>query len=300
MKKVIHLSLFIIVLSLPMLSQAKPLDIYVSIPPQKWLLEQLGGELVTTHVLVGKGQDPHTFEPTPRQVVSLSAAQVFFTMNMPFENVLLHKLVHNNTNLKTLDVTKGIQRIPFTRDEEHGHHDHEEAHHDHHGHDHKAGLDPHTWLSAKNLQKMAEIMTETLIKLDAANTEVYAKNLATIKKQLTDIDEKIHHQLEPYHDARFYVFHPSFGYFAHDYHLIQEAVEIEGKSPSPKQLSKLIQMAKADKVKVIFTQPQFDQRSGQAIAAAINGSVVPLNPLAENVAENLQLMADKIAASLSK
>ena len=50
---------------------ASPLQIFVSIPPQKWLVEQVGGKLVSTHVLVDRGQEPHNFEPTPKQVAAL-------------------------------------------------------------------------------------------------------------------------------------------------------------------------------------------------------------------------------------
>jgi len=48
----------------------------------------------------------------------------------------------------------------------------------------------------------------------------------------------------------------------------------------------LIGQARADKVRIIFTQPQFDVRSAAVVAAAINGTVVSLNPLAKNVLKN--------------
>ena len=61
---------------------ASPLQIFVSIPPQKWLVEQVGGKLVSTHVLVDRGQEPHNFEPTPKQVAALFRSQLFFTVDM--------------------------------------------------------------------------------------------------------------------------------------------------------------------------------------------------------------------------
>ena len=81
---------------------------------------------------------------------------------------------------------------------------------------------------------------------------------------------------------------------------MQRAVEVEGKSPSPRQLAKLIKEAQEENVKVIFVQPQFDPKSAKAVAAAIGGAVVPLDALAENVAGNLRTMADKIASGLAK
>ena len=80
----------------------------------------------------------------------------------------------------------------------------------------------------------------------------------------------------------------------------QEAVEVEGKSPTPRQLYSLLTRAKTDKVKIVFVQPQFDRKSAQAIANGIGGEVVPLDPLAEDVVGNLKIMAEKIQSALKQ
>lgn len=306
MKRLISSFILMLALFTAKTSIAAPLDIYVSILPQKWLLEKVGADLVRPHVLVDKGQDPHTFDPTPRQVVSLSAAKAYLTMNMQFENIMLKKLIHNNNMLKTIDVTKGIMRLPMSREttthiKPHGSENHQAHghHHDTDEHHNDMLFDPHVWLSVSNLKIMATNIADALCSLDQTHSEQYKANLAAILKQLSTLKQELSLQLSPYKGARFYVFHPSFGYFADEYDLEQEAVEIEGKSPSPKQLSNLIQMAKEDNIKVIFTQPQFDKRSAQAIAAAIGGHVVPLDPLAEDVANNLRQMADYLTTSFN-
>jgi zinc transport system substrate-binding protein len=45
-------------------------------------------------------------------------------------------------------------------------------------------------------------------------------------------------------------------------------------------------------------QPQFDPKSANVVANAIHGEVVPMNPLAENAASNLEIMSEKIAEGL--
>ncbi|MEN8190132.1 MAG: hypothetical protein ABFS19_09820, partial [Thermodesulfobacteriota bacterium] len=57
--------------------------------------------------------------------------------------------------------------------------------------------------------------------------------------------------------------------------------------------------ARKDGARTIFTQPQFDPKSGEAIARAIGGQVVPLNPLAEDVMANIAGIAEKIELSFS-
>ena len=105
-------------------------------------------------------------------------------------------------------------------------------------------------------------------------------------------------KLAPYEGAQFFVFHPAFGYFAREYHLHQVPVEIAGKSPSPKQLFKIVSQARSQNIRVLFIQPQFDPNSAKAVAQAIDGTVATLDPLAENVIVNIEAMAEAIAESL--
>jgi zinc transport system substrate-binding protein len=105
--------------------------------------------------------------------------------------------------------------------------------------------------------------------------------------ELDAVDRRLGESLKPYRGQAFYVFHPAFGYFADAYHLRQESVEIEGKPPTPRQLVDLIQQARADRVKIIFLQPQFNQQAAQSIAQALGGTAMPMDSLAYDVVKNL-------------
>jgi len=261
---------------------ATPLKVFVSIPPQKWLCKQLGGELLTVDILIAGGQDPHGFEPSPRQIQSLAGATVYFTVGMEFEREIVRRLQSASPDLLIVDSSEKIRKISI----EGG------------GHGHKPVLDPHVWLSPKNLKNMAATMVSALVEEDPENAEVYGKNLQSLNIRLDNLDKTISTKLAPFRGASLFVFHPAFGYFAHSYQMHQVAVETGGKSPTPRQLFKLIQKAKAEKVKVIFVQPQFDPRSCESVAAAIGGRVVPLDSLSEDVAGNLEIMAEKIEQAL--
>lgn len=272
------------------------MEVFVSIPPQKWLVDKVGGELVNTTILVKEGQDPHTFEPSPRQLAALSRAEIWFTMNMEFEQQLVRKVAAVAPGLRIVDITSRVERIAMAASD----HEHDKEHHlasDKHD-PFPERLDPHVWLSPLNLQLMSVDVAEALGAADPGNAVSYTARQAEAQKELNELHQDIMRQLKPYSGSSFYVFHPSFGYFAHTYNLVQEPVEIEGKSPGPRQLSRLIAKARAERVKVIFVQPQFDPKSARAVAAAIGGDVVPLDSLAEDVAANLKMMATKIEAAL--
>jgi zinc transport system substrate-binding protein len=275
------------------LAFSAPMEVFVSIPPQKWLSDQIGGTLVTTHVLVDKGQDPHTYEPTPQQITALSQAKIYFTLDLDFEGQIIPRLEKTVPSLHVIDTADAIPKIAITEDKQNDHGSTNKRHH------HHEGLDPHVWLSPLNLKIMAADMARAMISYDPANKSSYEKNLLEVNGILDQLHQKIQHELAPFQGASFYVFHPAFGYVAHTYHLRQEAIETGGKSPTPRQLSTLIARARANKAHVIFVQPQFDPKSAAAIANAIGGEVVPLDPLAEDVVANLGLMAQKIKVALS-
>ena len=272
---------------------AKSMDVFVSIPPQKWLTDHIGGDRVTTHILINKGQDPHTFEPSPVQIAKLANASLYFMTDMPFEKIIVRILQQNGTTLHIVNAAENISKIPIQM-----HHD-THSHHDH-GTKQQQNLDPHIWLSPINLKIMAQNITVALANEDPTNRKLYEDNFAQVEEILNELHKRLLLLLAPYQGETILVFHPSFGYFTHTYNLHQEAVEVAGKAPTPKQLVTIIQKAKEENIRVIFVQPQFDTKSGAAVAAAISGRVVPLDPLAEDIIGNLLLMGDSIAEALDK
>ena len=259
-------------------------QIFVTVPPQAYLVERIGGDAVEVHTLVDKGQDPHTFEPTPRQAASLAGASLFFTVDIPFEKQLAAKVAASNRNLRIVDSAKGIVRLPLT----------ESDHHEAHGNE----ADPHLWLDTDNLRIMADNMAAAMKGAMPERKDALQKNLALLQRDISELDKRLAATLTPHRGKTFYVFHPAFGYFAKAYGLKQKAVEVSGKSPAPRQLSALIRQAREDRVHTIFVQPQFDSKSAATVAKAISGSVVPIDPLDREVLRNLTTISTAIDHSL--
>ena len=137
-------------------------------------------------------------------------------------------------------------------------------------------------------------MRKAFTQIDPDNAIIYQSNYDDFSKRVTEVHTRLTNLLKPFKGERLYVFHPAFGYFTDTYGIEQVAIETGGKSPTPKQLAHIIQQAKANHAKIIFVQPQFEKRNAQAIASAINGSVVTLNPLEENLLKNFIHIADSI------
>jgi len=285
-------------------AHTQPHTIFVSILPQAFFAKAIGGEHVTVEVFVRPGASPHTYEPTPKQMALLSRASLFFRTGLPFEDRFIEGLASLHPQLTIKDLRQGIDLRHFGQEEAHHHHHHDHGHHarrvHHHDCVHGSGQpDPHIWLSPVLALKQCETICDAFCALAPNQAEHFMENLKELRTKLVDLHEELSQRLEPYRGSSFFVFHPAFGYFADAYGLKQVAVEHEGKQPSARQLARIIQMAKENDVRVIFVQPQFSKRTAQAVADAIEGSVVTMDPLAENYIDNLRIMGSNLVVALS-
>lgn len=294
--------------------QQEKLFIFTSIQPQEYFVEQIGGTRVKVQALVPPGSSPATYEPTPRQMADLSKAKIFFRIGVPFENAFLANITETTDNLHIVDTRKGIKlRIMqhhHGHENEHkstDHSDHEqhnhatEAEHAHDDDDHnKEGNDPHIWLSPKLVKIQARTITDALIDKDPDGKTYYEHNLSVFMNKLDKLDQHLTDALAPVKGRSFMVFHPSWGYFADAYGLKQEPIEIEGKEPSGKQLVRIIEMAQTENIRVVFVQPQFNMNSAKRIADAINGVVIPIDPLSRDYITNLEKVAETVREALQE
>lgn len=271
--------------------------VFVSVLPQQTVVERIGGQHVKVVTMVEAGGDPHGFSATARQVVELGRADLYFTIGMPFEDQYLPKIQETRPDLIVESMLTGIDLMDA---DPHHHHDH--AEHDAHDHDDESEgeKDTHVWLSPALLKVMAWNVRDALIEADPGNSEFYAANVTAFESELDEADARIRTLLTPFQGKTFYVFHPAFAYFAEAYGLEQKAIEIGGQKPSPQELADLIKEMQEAGAKVIFTQPQFDDKPAKAIASQIGASLTSIDPLDTDVIANLDRIASALAAGLSQ
>ncbi len=273
---------------------------FVSIAPEKFFVERIGGGLVDVNVVVGEGDDPHTYEPKPRQMKDMSHADIYFSIGIEFEEVWLTKFKDLNKNMKVVQLDKNIEKLMMAS--HHHYHNGEEHNHDeHNGEEHEEGRpDPHVWLSTRNARIIADEILQTLTKENPKNAETYKKNHEILIKDITALEDDIREILVNIPNREFIVFHPAWGYFARDFNLEQIPVEIEGKEPSPKELAELIRYAKERNIRVVFVSPQFSRKSAETIAKNINGETISIDPLSEDWMENMKKVAGKFKSVMGE
>jgi zinc transport system substrate-binding protein len=266
------------------------LNIYVSILPQKNLIERIGGEHVEATVMVGPGQSPATYEPTPRQMAGLAEADIYYRIGVPFEKAWMGRIRSANPGMVMLDAREGVE---LRRMEPAGGHHHD---YDHHDHEHEEGeADPHIWLSPPLIKILATRIRDRLQELDPDNRGDYQRNHTLFMQDLEQLDLDIRNRLQGLKRRNFMVFHPSWGYFCDTYKLHQIPIESAGKEPGARTLARLIEEAREQGIKVIFVQQQFSRKQADALAEAIGGRVVSIDPLAQDYPDNLRRVAEAIA-----
>ncbi len=254
------------------------LNITVSIVPQKYFVERIGGEYVKVNVMVEPGASPATYEPKPEQMTALSNAAAYISVGVPFESAWLEKIQSANPKMKLVDTTQGIERQATPG----------------------GGFNPHIWLSPALVKIQSQTIYAALAELDPAHKDQFKANLDVFLTEIDKLDAEIRATLAKTASKKFIVFHPAWGYFARDYGLQEIPIEVNGQEPSAQELARLIQTAQTENIKVVFVQPEFSQADAQTIAKEIGGEVLSISSLAPDWLANLQKVADTFAAVLNK
>ncbi|MDB6077008.1 MAG: zinc transporter substrate-binding protein, partial [Akkermansiaceae bacterium] len=221
------------------------------------LARQVGGDRVEVVDLVGQNGDPHHFAPAPADLVKAKDAKIYFASGMGLEAYLpsLRGVVGNTAEI--VEVGKDFPALQ------------EDDDHDHSGHDHHHTTDPHWWHSVDLFRRAAVITAETLSKADPAGAEIYQKNAAEYRDRLDELDRWVRKQIAaiPRDKRRLATAHAAFGYFCKDYGF--QAIPIQGvngeQMPSPKDLARLIDELKAEKVAALFPEKESNPKILQAL-----------------------------------
>jgi len=264
----------------------------VTIEPQRYFLEQIVGDKFQVNTLVPPGSSPETYEPSPSAMIKLGNSRAYFKVGfLGYENVWTGKLAENNPDLKIVDCSVEIEPVYGG----HGHHDHSHEAADH-SHNQTDAADPHVWSSAKNAVLFSQNMLNAVVELDVENAGLYRANFEKLTQKIAETDSALTRLLKDIPTRSFIVYHPALAYLARDYNLTQHSIEFEGKNPSPAQMKELVDLAKAENIKIVFVQQEFDIKNSEVIAREIGATSHTINPLAYEWDEELIRIAQLLAS----
>lgn len=222
------------------------------------------------------GVDAHSFEPTPKLMVSLEKSSLVvysgaglepWTQGFDFKS----KVINMSQHVKLRE----IQADEFDR---HDHHDHQCAH---------SKMDPHYWLDVSNMIIATNIITQELIKISPKNEAMYVENAQKYMRSLKDIDKEYATRLSSCGLDTIITNHNAFSYLSKKYNFHVEA--LSGLSPetvpSAKDIQRLMEHIKHNGVSTIFFESFVNDRVIKSIANDTGVKVDVLQPLG-NITEN--------------
>lgn len=259
--------------------------ITTTIPPLGMILRPLARGRADVQVLLGPGDSPHTYEPTPSDVRSVTGSLMLVHVNRHLDGWVTTLPAARIVPLAPL--LPSTHRLPMPpadgtdaggpRALEHGH---EQGGPEHGGHEH-GDTDPHFWTSPRAVRGVLPAMVDTLCAADPAGCTTYRENADSLSTDLQAIDVQIDAMLRPIRGRSVALSQPFFRYFLSAYGLrVTYIIEPRpAKEPSPRQIARQIQSIRDDGVSVIFTQTQLPDRSARAVADGAGIRTHALDPI---------------------
>lgn len=270
------------------------IPVCTGLAPVAHIASIVGGKRIKVTAMLPPGRSPHDYAPGTRELRLAMRSKLFFTTNMLYEQRITRAL---KDRVPVVNVSEKIHRIPLDS----GKHDHHHCGLDHHSCGGDAGSgDPHVWLSPVNCALMAERIAEELGRIAPAYKSEFKQRAADFAMRMRKCHETMLKRLAPYKGRSFFVYHPAFGYFANLYGLEQKAIELGGREATPARMASVIREARKAGVKVVFVQKQFNPASAKALANAIKGEVVELDPLAPDAEKNFNDICSALLKGFGK
>lgn len=223
--------------------------------PLKSFAEEIGGKHVEVESIYPAGTDLHSYEPTQKDIINASKADLFVYTGDNLDPVAKKVAATIKKDDKKLSLENKLDKSQLLTDQHsHGESEHEEEHeHEQGEHHHHGGYDPHVWLDPQYNQVFAKAIKDELIKKDPDNKKYYEKNYNKLNEELKNIDEKMKETSSKKQGNTVFISHESIGYLADRYGFVQKGVQnMNAEDPSQKALTKIVKEIKASGAKYIL------------------------------------------------
>lgn len=264
-------------------AESGKLNVCASFYPMFDFARKIGGNRVEVTNMVPSGMEPHDWEPTPQDIVTLEKADVFIYNGAGMEHWVEDVLASlGSKRLTAVEASKGIALMEGHAHEREEGQAPEYSHPDGKDHEHDSGgADPHVWLNPANAKVELANIKNAFIKADPENASYYEANYETWAKELDALDQEFRDALNPYAGREIIVAHQAFGYLCAAYGIKQVAIEglAPDSEPDPARVAEIIDFAKAHAVKVVFFEEMVSPKVAETIAKAIGAKTDVLSPV---------------------
>jgi ABC-type Zn uptake system ZnuABC Zn-binding protein ZnuA len=238
------------------------------------VVAQVGGSAIELTTLMGPGQDPHSYQPTPQDMAAVAEAHAIFVNGWDLEEALAHDLEGIAQDAAIVPISAGIEPLALgahQREDRETGGSHEES--EEHAH---AGADPHVWFSIQNVNQWAENVEHVLSDLDPAHAATFERNATAYQAELEGLEAYVKGQMAGIPaERRFLVTnHDSLGYLARDHGLTVLGTVLPAAStvaePSASDLAALIEEMEKRGICTLFAETTVSSKLAETVAAELD------------------------------
>ncbi len=243
------------------------LQVVASFYPIEYAVQQIGGDHVDASSLTPPGAEPHDLELTPKEVGSLTKADLLVytkgfqsavdqaSRNAP-KTLDLADTVHLDLSLGSITTVGGS-------DEE------------------GSGTDPHFWLDPTRMKSVGDAVAAELTRLDPAHKADYAANKVRFDTAMTTLDRQFSTGLKSCTNRTIVTGHAAFGYLAARYHLEQVGVTgvTPDQEPTPARLRDVATFVTKNQVSTIYTETLVSPAIAETVAKNTGAHTAVLDPI---------------------
>ena len=251
--------------------------VHAAFYPLEFLAKTIGGDQIQVISLTAPGAEPHDMELTPVQVAELenTSLALFIDGFMPAVDEAIEASVPD----RALDLSTTVTLLEAeAHSDEEGHSDEEAA--TENDHDHGA-YDPHIWLDPANMVLMANAVSDRLIAIDPARSDLYTANTAALVAEMEALDQEFTTGLANCEQKEIVTSHESFGYLANAYGFEQHGIAglSPDTEPSPARLVEISEMVKVEGITTIYYETLVSPAIAETVANETGATTAVLDPL---------------------
>lgn len=275
MKKIISILCAIVILTISLFGcsvsyeHSDKLRIVTTLFPAFDFARNIAADNAEVTLLLPPGVEPHSYEPTPKDMVEIQNCDIFICNGGESESWIEGILDSLDSSkfrtVRLIDSTSALlEEDESYEHDEHGEHEHE---HEHEGDE--VGYDEHIWTSPAICVELCNAIEAAISSVDSGNAAQYRRNLESYTSKLKSLDLSFKEVVESgkrqeiIFGDRF-----PFKYFAQEYGLVYHAAFPGCSSqtePSAATLARLINKTREDKIPAVF----YIEMSNQAVANAL-------------------------------
>jgi len=241
------------------------LRVVTTVPVLADWVRQVGGERVEVHSLLQGYEDPHNFEPNPRDAKAVELAKMVVRVGLGLDEWLNGLIASaGNPKLKVVTLAEGVDIIKESEEEYH------------HGAHHEGN--PHIWLDPEVAKSGVQRITAVLTELDPKGRGFYEQRSKNYLRELDSLTGVLRELVKGVKNRKFVGMHSSWPYFCRAFGLEMVATvePLPGQEPSAKDMAELVKRMRSDSVRVIVIEPQQNPDLAATLAKETGARVVRL------------------------